>query len=157
MVTYDASINKALDPEQDDLIKREEHCSADHAKLETVGRLLGHQVRIKRNNDEYGLYTVSEVHQESLDNIVRMGECGRDRLGIIAEFSATLDPLVPRPTLEASQAESKGEFVERLDDNGWHNGLIAIAPHGGDIEPGTDLQTEHLALQLVAKGISSWG
>ncbi|MDF0673042.1 MAG: poly-gamma-glutamate hydrolase family protein [Nitrospira sp.] len=156
MATYDASIKKALDPEQDDLIKRKEHCSADREKLETVGRLLGHQVRIKRNNQEYGLYTVSQVRQENQDRIVRMGEGGRERLGIIAEFSATLDPQVPRPTLDDSEAEAQGEFVERLDDNGWHNGLIAIAPHGGDIEPNTDLQAEHVASQLAAKGVSSW-
>ena len=158
MVTYDASIKLALDPEQDDLIKRREHCSADREKLETAGRLLGHQVRIKRNDDEgeYGLYTVSEVRHENPDNIVRMGKDGRERLGIIAEFGATLDPQVPRPAIGDSEAEAQGEFVERLDDNGWHNGLIAIAPHGGDIELFTDGQAEHVALHLAAKGVSSW-
>jgi phage replication-related protein YjqB (UPF0714/DUF867 family) len=156
MAAYGASIKKALDSEQDDLIKRKEHCSADRERLEMVGRLLGHQVRIKRNNDEYGLYTVSEVRQENPDNVVRMGKGGRERLGTSDEFDAILDPQGPRPTLDDSQAEHRGEFVERLDDNGWHNGLIAIAPHGGDIEPGTDLQAEHVASQLAAKGVSAW-
>lgn len=159
MEAYRASIKKALDPEQDDLIKRKEHCSADREKLETVGRLLGHQVRIKRNDQEYGLYTVSEVRQENPDNIVRMGKGARNRLDPndeVNEFDATLDPLVPHPTLDDPEAEAKGEFVERLDDNGWHNGLIAIAPHGGDIEPNTDQQAEHVASQLAAKGVSSW-
>ncbi|MDF0668718.1 MAG: poly-gamma-glutamate hydrolase family protein, partial [Nitrospira sp.] len=84
---------------------------------------------------------------------------GRKRLDPndgINEFNATLDPQVPRPTLGDSEAEAQGEFVERLDDNGWHNGLIAIAPHGGKIEPHTDQQAEHLASQLSAKGVSSW-
>ena len=156
MATYKASIKKALESEQDDLIKRKEHCSADRDKLETVGRLLGHQVRIKRNDDEYGLYTVSEVRQENPDDIVRMGEDGRDRLGMINVFDATLDSQVPGPPLDDSEAEARGEFVERLDDNGWHNGLIAIAPHGGDIEPHTDLQAEGVASQLAGKGVSSW-
>ena len=156
MATYEASIKKALEPEQDDLIKRKEHCSADRDKLETVGRLLGHQVRIKRTDDEYGLYTVSEVRQENPDDTVRMGKDGRDRLGMINEFDATLDSQVPGPPLDDSEAEARGEFVERLDDNGWHNGLIAIAPHGGDIEPHTDLQAEHVASQLASKGVSSW-
>ena len=40
-------IKKTL-PEQEDLKDRKEHCSANREKLETVGRLLGHQVRIKR-------------------------------------------------------------------------------------------------------------
>lgn len=160
MATYKASIKKALKPEQDDLIKRKEHCSADREKLESVGRLLGHQVRIKRNNDEYGLYTVSEVRQESPDDtVVRMGKDGRGRLdpsGELDEFDATLDPQAPHPTLDDCEAETQGEFVERLDDNGWHNGLIAIAPHGGDIELHTDLQAEHVASQLAAKGASAW-
>lgn len=156
MATYKASIKKALKPEQDDLIKRKEHCSADREKLESTGRLLGHQVRIKRNNDEYGLYTVSEVRQEDPDNIVRMGEGGRERLGTINEFDATLNPQAPHPTLDDCEAEAEGEFVERLDDNGWHNGLIAIAPHGGKIELGTDVQAEHVASHLAAKGVSAW-
>jgi hypothetical protein len=122
METYEASIKK------DDLIKRKEHCSADREKLETVGRLLGHQVRIKRNDEEYGLYTVSEVRQENPDKIVRMGPGGLGRLDMSDGSGAILDPQVPRPTLNDSEAEDKGEFVERLDDNGWHNGLIAIAP-----------------------------
>jgi phage replication-related protein YjqB (UPF0714/DUF867 family) len=156
MATYDASIKKALSPQQADVIDHKEHCSADREKLETVGRLLGHQVRIKRNDDEYGLYTVSEVRQENPDNIVRMGKGGRERLGTSDEFDATLDSQVPRPTLADSAAEAQGEFVERLDDNGWHNGLIAIAPRGGGIEPYTDQQAERVASQLAGKGVSSW-
>jgi len=156
MATYDASIKKALSPQQADVIDHKEHCSADREKLETVGRLLGHQVRIKRNDDEYGLYTVSEVRQENPDNIVRMGKGGRERLGTSDEFDATLDSQVPRPTLADSAAEAQGEFVERLDDNGWHNVLIAIAPHGGGIEPYTDQQAERVASQLAGKGVSSW-
>lgn len=150
METYEASIKK------DDLIKRKEHCSTDREKLKTVGRLLGHQVRIKRNDEEYGLYTVSEVRQESPDNIVRMGEGGLARLDMSDGSNATLDPQVPHPTHDDFEAEDEGEFVERLDDNGWHNGLIAIAPHGGKIEPGTDGQAEHVASHLAAKGVSSW-
>jgi phage replication-related protein YjqB (UPF0714/DUF867 family) len=156
MATYDASIKKALSPQQADLIDRKEHCSADREKLETVGRLLGHQVRIKRNDDDYGLYTVSEVRRENSDNIVRMGRGGRERLGTSDEFDATLDSQSPRPTLTDSEAVAQGEFVERLDDNGWHTDLIAIAPHGGDIEPFTDLQAERVASRLAGKGVSSW-
>jgi hypothetical protein len=140
MATYDASIKKALDPQQKDLIDQKEHCSADPEKLATVGRALRHQVRIKRNDDEYGLYTVSEVRQENPNNIVRMGKGGRERLGTSDEFDGTLDSQVPRVTLADCDAEAQGEFVERLDDDGAHTGLIAIAPHGGDIEAYTDQQ-----------------
>ena len=156
MAAYAASIKQALSPQQADLIDHKEHCSADREKLEKVGRLLGHQVRIKRNDDEYGLYTVSEVRQENPANIVRMGKGGRERLGTSDQFDATLDSQVPRPTLPDSDAEAQGEFVERLDDNGWHNGFLAIAPHGGDIEPYTDRQAERVASLLAGKNVSSW-
>ena len=84
MATCDASIKKALRPEQDDLIDHEEHCSADPDKLATIGRARRHQIRIRRADHEYGLFTVCEVRQENPDNIVRMGKGGRERLGTSA-------------------------------------------------------------------------
>jgi phage replication-related protein YjqB (UPF0714/DUF867 family) len=155
MATYDASINKAL-PEQDELKKRKEHCSADPEKLATIGRLCGHQIRIKRNDDEYGLYTISEVRQENQDKIIRMGERGRERLGTSDEFEGTVDSQVPHATWTDADAECNGEFVERLDDEEMPTALIVIAPHGGDIEPHTDQQAEHVASKLAGKGVSSW-
>jgi hypothetical protein len=60
MATYDAAVRKAL-PDQRDLQDRREHCSADAARLATIGRAVGHQVRVRRSSDAFGLYTVSEV------------------------------------------------------------------------------------------------
>jgi len=68
MANYDASIKKALRPEQDDLIDHGEHCSADPDKLATIGRARRHQIRIRRDDHEYGLFTVCEVRQENPDN-----------------------------------------------------------------------------------------
>jgi len=39
-------------------------------------------------------------------------------------------------------------------DDGTHTGLIAIAPHGGDIEAYTE--AERVTSQLAGKGVSSW-
>jgi hypothetical protein len=155
MAIYDASVKKALSS-QGDLKRHKEHCSADPKKLATVGRVLGHQVRIKRNDTEYGLYTVGQARRESPDNIARMGETGRKRLGTSGEFVATLDSQVAHPTYNDDDAKTKNEFVERLKDNGTHTGLVVIAPHGGDIEPHTDQQAEHVASRLMAKEVSSW-
>src|SRR5262249_36857756 len=156
MATYEASVKKALTASQQDLIHHKEHCSADPVKLATVGRECGHQVRIKRDGCEYGLYTVSQVRQEGPDNIVRMGSAGRERLGTSDEFVGSLDSQVPHPTFDDTDAEANNEFVERLEDNGMHIGLIVIAPHGGDIEPHTDQQAERVASRLAAKAVSSW-
>jgi len=155
MATYNASVEKALLSQQD-LIDRREHCSADPEKLAMVGRTVGQQVRIKRDSSEYALYTVSEPRQESPDTIVRMGAAGRQRLGTSEEFAGTLDSRVPHPTFTDAEAEANSEFVERLKDNGAHRGLIAIAPHGGDIEPYTDEQVERVASRLAARRVSSW-
>jgi hypothetical protein len=132
------SVNKALTASQQDLIDHKEHCSADPEKLATAGLALGHQLRIKRNDSQYALYTVSQVRQEIPDNIIRIGNSGRKRLGASGEFAATLHSQVPHPTFNDAEAEANSEFVERLDDDGVHTGLIVIAPHGGDIERHTD-------------------
>jgi len=156
VATFEASVKMAMSSSQQDLIKRKEHCSADPEMLTTIGRALGHQVRIKRNDSEYGLYTVSEVRQENPDDIVRMGGAGRERLGTNEEFAATFDSQAPDPSCTDAEAEVKGEFVERLGDGGINRGLIVIAPHGGDIERHTDEQAECVASQLADKGVSSW-
>ncbi len=79
MGTYEASVRQALSPDQQDLIDHQEHCSADPEKLAAVGAALGHQVRVRRSDDEFALYTVSEVRQETPDTVVRMGRRGRER------------------------------------------------------------------------------
>ena len=158
MGTYSVSVKKSLLSQQD-LINNGEHCSADPDRLRQVGRDVGQQIRIKRNSTQHdALYTVSEPRQESPDNIVRMGAAGRQRLGTSEEFSGTLDSQVPRSSSYPTddQAKAANEFVERLTDNGTHKGLIAIAPHGGQIEPHTDEQAERVAARLATKGVSSW-
>ena len=150
------SVNKALTASQHDLIDHKEHWSADPEKLATVGRALGHQLRIKRNDSQYALYTVGQVRQEIPDNIVRMGDSDRKRLDASSKFAATLHSQVPHPTFNDAEAEANSEFVERLDDNGVHTGLIVIAPHGGDIERHTDQLAERVASRLRAKAVSSW-
>jgi hypothetical protein len=77
MAIHDVSIKKALSS-QTDLITDLEHCSVDPNTLTVIGCALGYQLRIKRNSDERGLYTVSEVGQDNPDNVVRMGLGGRN-------------------------------------------------------------------------------
>jgi phage replication-related protein YjqB (UPF0714/DUF867 family) len=155
MATYDAAVNKAL-PDQGDLQDRREHCSVDAARLATIGRAVGHQVRVRLSSDAFGLYTVSEVHPEDPDTTVRMGRRGRERLGPCDEFDGVVDSVGPHPNLTVDQARACGELVERLRDNGRQRELIVIAPHGGDIERHTDEQAEHVASRLAAKTVSSW-
>ncbi len=85
-----------------------------------------------------------------------MGRDGRERLGVTEPFAAVVDSVVPRRRLSDADAARLGEFVERLTDDGTHQGLIAIAPHGGDIEAHTDTQAERVAARLAAHGVSAW-
>jgi phage replication-related protein YjqB (UPF0714/DUF867 family) len=149
MATYSALVKNTV-------IGKAEHCSADPERLATIGRALSHQIRVKRNNREYALYTVREVRQESPDRVVRMAPAARERLGTTDEFDATVDGQVPHPTLTEVQAERDSEFVERLDDDGASAGLVVLAPHGGAIEMLTDRQAERVQCQLRAKGVSLW-
>jgi len=86
-----------------------------------------------------------------------MTDTGRSRLAAVSfPFNVTVDSEVVHPTYTDAQAKANSEFVERLTDNGTHIGLVAIAPHGGKIEEGTDLQAECVASVLADKGVSSW-
>ena len=152
MAIREVSIATTL-PSQEDLRARREHCSADPQTLAAIGRAGGQQVRVVRNDDDFALYTVSEVRQESPDDVVRMGLLGRRRLGTDDRFDGALDSQVVHPTISDADARACGEFVERLDDDGRQCALIAIAPHGGSIERYTDEQAEHVGSRLA---VSAW-
>lgn len=162
MTSYNSRVKKLITDEQPTLKKKPEHCSADPDKLATIGRTIGHQIRVKRNENEYALYTVSETRQETPDSIIRMAKNARARLTFTDEtevpekFAAIVESQVPHPTYTDGQAEQNSEFVERLTDNGTHAGLVAIAPHGGKIEEGTDRQAERVTARLATKGVSCW-
>jgi len=83
-----------------------------------------------------------------------MGDSDRKRLDASSKFAATLHSQVPHPIFNDAEAEANSEFVERLDDNGVHTGLIVIAPHGGDIERHTSWLSG-VASRLRAKAVSS--
>jgi phage replication-related protein YjqB (UPF0714/DUF867 family) len=160
MTSYNAKVKNSLD-EQFTLKSNKEHCSAHPDKLATIDRAVGNQIRIKRNENEYALYTVSETRQEEPDNILRMTDKARSRLGTTYEFDAIVESKVPYATYKNEEADEeaakrKNEFIECLNDNGTHTGLIVIAPHGGAIEEYTDRQAEYLADQLQAQGVSCW-
>jgi len=67
----------------------------------------------------------------------------------MARHDASIRKALPDQS-DLKAAERNDEFIERLDDDGLRTGLIAIAPHGGDIERHTDEQAELLASALTA-------
>ena len=155
MATFPIRVRKSLQS-QEDLQDHREHCSADARALAAVGITKRQQVRVKRNAELYALYTVSEVPNEDADNVVRMGPEGRRRLDSEEGFDAEFDSQVVHPTMSDHEAECNDEFVERLCDDGQQTGLIAIAPHGGDIEVRTDDQAQRVAGCLADTAVSFW-
>jgi phage replication-related protein YjqB (UPF0714/DUF867 family) len=119
----------------------------------------GDQIRLKRNTNNYAVYTVSKFHQEgSGDDDLRAGPDGRKKLGTttsLSNIAMFVGGGILRSDLEDADARAQSEFVERLDDHGNKN-LVVCAPHGGGIELYTDRQAERVYTQLVAKKISSW-
>jgi phage replication-related protein YjqB (UPF0714/DUF867 family) len=157
MTTASTSVKRAHRA-QDDLQKRREHCSADADLLQAIGSDLHHQVRVHcvvDGREEFALYTVSELQDETPDDIVRMGLVGRKRLRTEDEVQGVLDSKVVDAQLDDTKAREAGELVERLCDNGSQH-LIVIAPHGGDIEPGTDDQARHVADRLRDHSATLW-
>jgi phage replication-related protein YjqB (UPF0714/DUF867 family) len=146
---------KASRSTQEDLQRHGEHCSADPRALSAIGITERQQVRVKRDNDLYALYTVSEARTENADDVVRMGPPGRRRLDAEGAFEAEFDSQVVHPAMDDDEARDNGEFVERLGDGGLH-GLIAIAPHGGDIELHTDDQARRVSCSLADEAVSFW-
>jgi phage replication-related protein YjqB (UPF0714/DUF867 family) len=154
---YAARILKLRLPEQDALKNASERCSADPGMLESIGRFLGQQVRIKRKDDPrfFALYTVKQANPEADLNdrlrlsIVRTGQAGRKRLGTAAGIEATVQARVVDAAPESGEADGT-TFFEIGDDDGKQSYFIAIAPHGGEIERHTDEQAVEATRQLCA-------
>jgi phage replication-related protein YjqB (UPF0714/DUF867 family) len=155
MATATTSVMKAF-LTQTDLKGHREHCAPAARVLGSLDSEPGRQVRIHRNG-EFALYTVSELLHETTDSVVRMGLGGRQRLGAEEEFEGVLDTKVVDPELSEKDARDAGELVERLDDDdAAQTHLIAIAPHGGDIEEHTDEQAERVVERLGPQLASAW-
>jgi phage replication-related protein YjqB (UPF0714/DUF867 family) len=155
--SYAASIEPAAKG-QADIIARREHCSADADRLAAIGRAVGQQVRIYRDDSHFALFTVTEARDEEPDTVVRLGRIGRARLGSPGPAAARVVAMGPHPTLSDDEAKRLGECVERLDDDGRAAGLLILAPHGGGIEQYTDLEAQRVAAALAGKGkgVATW-
>lgn len=153
---YNAQILKLDLPEQDTLKNDAERCSADPGMLQSIGRAVGHQVRVTRahNPGFFALYTVvqpnppADLSDPNRANVVRTGLTGRERLGTPDE----MDAVVQAAVVDAEPSTSGVRFFEVAEDDQTQAYFIAIAPHGGDIEKHTDDEAEHLRRELASNG-----
>jgi phage replication-related protein YjqB (UPF0714/DUF867 family) len=143
-----------------------EHCSANSNQIHMIGLNRYQQVRIERptaNGTTLALYTIVDTYEEEPNDVFidyRNPDDLKARLDLnpnnIEAFTGNLNAQVTAVGLTVSQARCNSEFIEQLDDNGHHRGLVVIAPHGGDIEEYTDEQAEHIGKQLSSKCVSVW-
>lgn len=151
---YTAQIRKLRLPEQEELKNESERCSADPVMLESIGRALGQQVRIKRSDGSgfVALYTVKQANPDAdlgdpgQADVVRTGQTGRERLGTADEMEA----IVQAKVVDAAPQSGAVSFFELAKVDGEQAYFIAIAPHGGEIEPHTDEQAEDAFAELTA-------
>lgn len=153
--TYDATIRRAR-LTQRAIIRSGRYCSADQQQLAAIGREEGDQIRVRRNDDEYAVYTVLDIIDESDSSTVRMGRRGRQRLGTADRFDGIVDAAVPDPTLSVDEARDQDEFIEHLDDPGGDD-LVISSAYGGSIAPRTDEQAALVADRLSAAEPTRWG
>jgi phage replication-related protein YjqB (UPF0714/DUF867 family) len=154
-----ASISiKQSRPDQDDLRQKAEHASALPDFLLAQGLDVGRQAIIRRDADRFALYTLTNAGAEPSLDTVRMGRGGRKRLDGADEeqFDGCLDSVAVDPAASEQEALRGEKLLEQLDDEGQPHGLIVIAPHGGDIEPHTDSQAEHVRSLPADVGVSCW-
>lgn len=117
-----------------------------HHHRESVGVDVGAQLRLVTATGP-ALFTVREA--DGPEPVV--SPAGRDRTGATGErFTARLDPQVVHPSLDRDAASEAGEFVEGAREG--DDALVALAPHGGHIEYGTDAQ----ARRLADRGATAW-
>lgn len=129
-----------------------EHCCLPQSTIDAVSVEPGHQVRLV-HDDAPAAFTV----ELSGDKFAYVSSGGRDRLGADGgSFRVNVDPSVVNPTLDEETAAEEGGFLERLTDPGTGE-LVALAPHGGYIEWGTDSQAERVSERLESTAWYSAG
>lgn len=129
----------------DDGVGDREQCRLPSATLEALGVTPGQQIRLLYGGAP-AVFTV-EVTDGTI-GLVSPG--GRERLGADGDgFRAELTATVVEPDLDRATAEAEGGFLETLADRGTTK-LAVLAPHGGDVEPWTDLQAGRVGDRLEA-------
>lgn len=125
----------------------ERYCSLPCTFLELTDLEIGHQVRIFPEDGAGGfdnaVYTIASDHDG--DELQLTGG-GLDRIGAAAGESVTIGQLAVHPRYDTRQGgRLNDEYVEYLAGDEDATDVVALAPHGGFIEYGTDFQAERVA------------
>lgn len=142
---------------QESIINSKERASINKQVKERYGIDVGQQIRIQHlENNLVGAFTVWEIHDDP-DKPIRMGQRAREKtFDTKSPFLGTLSPTVPDNELSFQQAWKRSSAVETT----WHepsqNHLMAVAPHGGDMEACTDQIAIELFKNMPDGQCSMW-
>lgn len=155
------------------------YLTASSDVLGAVGRTTGEQVRVRRGDDEYAVYTIDREDSDG-ENAAFANELARARLDLDdvdwedigdcrvacprpsvdvpindeGEVEVEVDPTVVDPDLSVEEAEAQSEYVEVVDSS--EANAIVLSPHGGDVQPHTGEQAETVVDELDGD-IAHWG
>jgi phage replication-related protein YjqB (UPF0714/DUF867 family) len=117
-----------------------EHCALDRASLDLLGIAVGRQVLIERSAERVALYTIVE-RLDAPGRAAHVGTAGLARL----ERPTGEPPPALKAALETDFTGGDPNAPVRLREQllgDASTGLAVLAPHGGDIEIGTDDQAK---------------
>jgi phage replication-related protein YjqB (UPF0714/DUF867 family) len=140
-----------------------EGCNANKNQLDSIDRHPGEQVRIEFHTAPDtilgAIFTVSDppflsdVGRVILGNrIVNLDICQLSDNACQGEVKAQ----IMIDGLDEGQAKIKGELIEKLNHKVQNYKLIVLAPHGGNIEPWTDVEAEHVVNHFSSDRASLW-
>lgn len=120
------------------------------------------QIRLVSTETGYAaLYTIAHAVTDMPDDLTFLcGPDAYDKLGIAqGTFTATLSTKVVDTEISDAQAQTDGEMIEVLSDDGSQSDLIILSPHGGDIEGFTADMADTMYSNIIggAKNASHWG
>ena len=139
----------------------DEHCKTTLKQIQDIGRHRHEQIRIEyttpKNENTSAIYTITVFHDDS--GIVILGHKLpnlRCKLTVENKCMGVVKAQIMLEGLDDYEAEKLGELVEHLNHEGQNRKVVVIAPHGGEIEPGTDKQAEYVWNHLPHDRVSLW-
>jgi len=139
-----------------------EHCKANEAQINNIGRDSGEQVRIEfpiAHGVLGAIYTASSFFLNHAGDVIlgnRIGNLNNCQPSGNACKGEVKAQIMIEGLDKDEEAEKRGELIEHLNHDVQNSKLVVIAPHGGDIEQWTDVEAECVANHFSTDRVSLW-
>ena len=132
----------------DKVIGKRWSCSISPSLSDKLNAGVDDHIRINRNDDKKPCYTrVRKIHSKEKYPL-RIPERTREKSGLEHHEDVSLSPVVPEGNY--TQARRTHSLTETVWDDSRQDNILVYAPHGGDIEFGTDDAAIRLYHKLTA-------